>query len=531
MENMEEVEMYHSKISLHKFSESIDKDERLVSKVIKPARDVKSTLPVILVVGGSIVVRIPKMDEHNLGVRDNLGKYLQWASTLLGYDATKIRIISDATLGTTVALPVKLNRFMDNTMAQCVSIASNVDRHQFSAGIKGNTAELIAACKVMRRYSGLVHKSLTLPKGASPVTLLDLKRVINARAGLDETSLTRFEQAFVRGVLNELTKVNARYFPGEYIRSLRNINGVSSNTGVLYKLGYEPKVMNAKKLHYVVTQKPLLVTVKPSDEKERQSKSQPKEKDEIKLVVKQLTRENHPGGGSHQEVRTLIAGSTPYLSTRSKNSIKAQITRDILDVRESRTLEFYNRNREFVDAVNTAYACGVSIGRKGSKSTVAGYNNLRNHAIALSNDIGFLVDDKTVNKIEDVPESWRNHFFAVCCRLPADRRTDADTAKVMSYLEGQKTLRDKLSERKTQKTRSSHPEQTREERPSFADIRQELINFFGPRRPEEPDESSSDSNRYAALYEEFLQGNHLGVSAEESEKATSQQKGKATDEV
>jgi len=434
------IEEYHTKVRFFKASRSVKTDERLFSHLASKTRDFSATAPILQVIANHIVVRIPKYDTNNLGMKENLGKYLKWASVILGYDASMIRIAQDDTLGGSIALPTRINRFMDKTLACVVSIDAKDDRHEFPAGLKGNTAELIACIKVMRRYSAFVRKSSNLKKGVNPVSLYELKEVVNMRAGLKEPGLGRFEHGFIRSVLNECTKVNASHFPGEFIRSVRKTNEVSSNNGLLHKLGYEPKSLNPKKLLHVLLNRPVLETSETVMKGLKDKTLSSVTKDEIKVVVKRLTLENFKAGGSHQEAKACVVGCLPYINSKSEKPLKNQLSVDPLDLRVKNAIPYYSENAEFVQAVDMAYATLSSLGKKSSKATAKGYMSLRNGVLHKASSMKMLADDKYVSNLSDVSPNVRDYLFKLVFRKTKDKRSPEDDQALQTFLSEQELL-------------------------------------------------------------------------------------------
>jgi len=315
---------------------------------------------------------------------------------------------------------------IDNSLASFTLPASEMgERTEFKTGFKANLVEMIAAIRLSRRYGGGLQKS-PAPKGHATVqvTLDDLRSTLNTRAGLNEHGVDRFIQIFVKSVFNELTKPNWKFFPGKWIHSLKQTNNVKNNVGIVYKLGYEPKVANyAKVLQVVNTRVQPKAGSKPIG---RNKDGKPRfESKSYEMVA--LDDKKNPEGINHQEFRLCMFLMLPLIDPKDKRSPKDQLLRDPLTVKDKHVCDFYSKNRDVVDAVNLAYATKVSVGRKGSKATPLGFKSARGHSIRLSANREWMdASGNKYQKLADVPEHTRTYLMTSLRRKISKEDSDSE---------------------------------------------------------------------------------------------------------
>jgi hypothetical protein len=408
-------------------SASIEGTERLMNALKFEAASEKSVKPILVVSRNILAVRVPAVDKENPGQIDNLGKYLKWASLLLGLNKPTIRITYDSSLGKDILLPARLGRMMDNTIAALTLTASESgDKAEFKSGLKANLVELLAAIKLMRKYSGSLQRGVAAKGQKAQITTLEMLRAsVNGRSGCNEHGVTGFPPQFVKAIFNEMTKPNSSSFPGQWIHSLKVSNGTKNNIGIVYRLGYETKCPNPQKVLQVVrTGVREKAPEKEATQKPKGSKKDPKGK---KLEVYPLTSENIPNGISHREFRLAALCLLPLIDPKDKRSPKDQLSQDPLLVRDKTILGFYSKHRKCVDTLNLAYATKAALSRKDSKATPGGYKSARGHAIRLSANCEFMdASGKYYQKFMDVPETTRNFLLKLCNRKLAEPSEDSD---------------------------------------------------------------------------------------------------------
>jgi hypothetical protein len=243
------------------------------------------------------------------------------------------------------------------------------------------------------------------PKGKKSLqtSLDDLRKSINGRAGLLEHGLPAFTSIFVKAIFNEITKPNYSRFPGKWISSLKGTNGVKNNIGIIYKLGYETACPSPQKVIAVTkTTVAKKSDVKKTSNKTDTSKEKVKSK-HLELIVQDA--KTLPKGITHREFRLGVCLLLPYIDPKAKESLKDQLSKDPLTLKDKTIVNYYKSNRNIIDALNLAYATKAAIGRKGSKATTLGYRSARGHAISLTANIEWMDANGTkYQAFKDIPE-------------------------------------------------------------------------------------------------------------------------------
>ncbi|USW07203.1 hypothetical protein [Downy mildew lesion associated ormycovirus 3] len=440
-------------LELHFTSSDISNTERLVNALNKERITKDPDNPIVSISGNRIAVRSPQIEEKDLGSLDNLGKYLKWAVTILGMKDPEVRYIMDPEVGKTCSLPAKVERMMDNTIAALTLPPSEVgDRAEFKTGFKANVVELLAAIRLMRRYGSTLQKQVA-PKGhkSVQVTTEDLKSSLNGRAGLLEKGTSDFCLTFVKAVFNELTKPNGKSFPGKWVASVKASNKTKSNLGVLYKLGYETRVVNVQKVMSVVTHDVVLkdslvpeLWKKKDDGKvafrfrdlsvltEAQRKKLPelpKADNSNTEVVPIPGKIRMSASTTHREFRLACMMLLPLIDPKSEISPKDQLNTDPLSVKSKHILAYYSSNRDVVDATNLAYATYKAIGVKGSKATNLGFRSARGHAISLSaNRVWMDKTGKEYKSFMEIPEHTRDFLLKFGHRILSENDDEESDA-------------------------------------------------------------------------------------------------------
>ncbi|USW07205.1 hypothetical protein [Erysiphe lesion-associated ormycovirus 3] len=425
-----------TKLSLMKISDGVESHERLVKALdTGPSNHETVKKPYLVVSGNVLVFRIPSYDTKNTGQEDNLGKIMKWAVTLLNVKNPRVRMVRDKNLGNDIVLPARVSRMMDMTISALTLPPSEAgERSEFKIGFKANLVELLAAIKLLKKNIGLVQKAPT-PKRTKSLTISldDLKKSVNGRAGLNEHGMPGYLVGIVKEVFNILTKPNTNILPGNWINSLKQTNGVQSSTAVLYKLGYETIVASPQKTLTVVKHRVRDREPKNSSEiKQSVSRTVDGKQQKIFSEVYVTDDKNEPTGISHQEFRLGVCMLLPYIDPSSSLDMKSQISKDPLSVRNRAVLEFYKRNRRIVDLSNMTYATRSALGKKDSKATVRGYQNARYRTFNECIKCDFMdAHGNTYARFSDIPKDIRGFL----CKL-MNRKLNASETEPLDDTEG-----------------------------------------------------------------------------------------------
>ncbi|WZH63116.1 hypothetical protein [Ophiocordyceps sinensis ormycovirus 1] len=428
-------------------------------------KEEKRLLTMFTVVNNTINVRVPDYDEKNEGLKKNLGKYLAWGCTMLGFETSQVKVFKTKELGANISLPTSVSRALDSMNASRNSIADVGNRMQLQSGLKCSLTELLAAIKLMRRYGGLLQKSPPR-KGqeTKSVSLNDMKEVFNKRVGINDPALGAFEKSFLKGIVNELTKIGSKRMPGHWISSVKVANGVKSNIGIMYKLGYDSKVISTQKLLHVLLSRPAEKEVQEKPKSTGNKTVIGKGETVVKsYLLKVSDSKENPSGATHKEARAALFGLLPVIDVKSNKSIKQQISREILDIREKDTLQFFSNQRDFVNTLNLAYATLQALSDKKSKASIEAFANLRYKLLNLSNKQFFLLNRGYIG-FKDIPQNICDFVFKLVNRKRTDNESgessdDEATTKPESPKETKVNLQGKPDDSKKGQGVNTKPQQ------------------------------------------------------------------------
>lgn len=363
-------------------------------------KETKLRLPVLVCVnvGGKrdITLRIPKFNYENIGQSDNLATYLHFVGKMLDSDPMAIKVIEDETLGTDVVLPAAINTLISSMLVSVNSQTGEFPGSSFKQhDLQVNLVEALAAIRLLKQESGRV-RSKPRPRGKDgkvqpdkTVTQEMLRVLFNEKSGIAQLPKTNYGSIVVRSVLSELTKVNFKNFPGKWIHSLKERNSVNTSSGVLAKMGWVPIAPDLTKLGVVIS------TI-------------PKGDKDISLVTRDLSKKDEP---SYGEYRTAVFLTLPFITPNATTSIKDQLA-DPMKVNTLKTLQFFDKNREIVDASNLAYAIKAAVSSKQNKTAKPlHFKNAKDRLVSLSaNKEYFDALGNTYRKYRDIPEDIRKYL-------------------------------------------------------------------------------------------------------------------------
>jgi hypothetical protein len=187
-----------------------------------------------------------------------------------------------------------------------------------------------------------------------------LRKAFNTRTGLDDKSRS-FQTRFIKSCLNAICSSKNSIFPGGWIVANRNINGVKSDNGLIFKLGYVERAPYTHKLFSVI-----------------QTNTNVDPKGVLKLHDQSGSEYNRY---SFLEFRSGAALVAPRLDHRSSETLESQMKTDPLSIRNESTLTTYGRieYHKSLNALNTAHALLVSCKKgKSSKTRPIHYEIARN---------------------------------------------------------------------------------------------------------------------------------------------------------
>jgi hypothetical protein len=392
------VSRYALKMWMYYSSSSVPEDT-VLSKLLKVTKVSEKTQAPLLVVHHEneqqhLTVRVPTIDSKNETQMTNLGHLLSFASSLLGLESSGIHLLFDDTLGTEILISSAQQKLLDSlkSSAQSPKGLFPGDTYSFKSGFKSNLIGLLGAMRILTTKQEFIRKRPNnSPKEPLVVTSYqDLLEMFNIRSGLKTDTLT-YSQNFVKNLLNVVVRPSNVKFPGGWLYSVRQQNGVATDTGLLFKLGYAEKVSSHHKLLDVIYN-PVIV------------------KDDKKVITL-----NKAESLSFIEFRSSVALTTPKIDHTSSVPMDKQVSQDPLKIRNPKVLEgFSDADRiAAVDRLNVAYALKVSCTSKKSKTEPGHYEQARN-AFLHSTARCVLKDcTSTYQKFSDMPAATQGYLRKV----------------------------------------------------------------------------------------------------------------------
>jgi hypothetical protein len=353
--------------------------------------------------GHIVTIRIPDFDYGNVGQADNLIHMFKFIGLMLKVDPSQIKVVKDESLGRDFTLPTAINSLTTNMMASVESASGDYPgaAFVFKGGFKANLVEILAAIRLLRRQGSRLKRRprLRLRDGKFAESIVVnqdiLKTTFNEKAGLKAAVASSYTGLLVRAVLAELTKVTNSDFPGRWVSTLKDTNDVTTNSGVLAKLGYVPIVADVHKLINVLNTKVIRTL------------------DKTTVTNSVMAAYDFSKGEeySYQEFRTAVCVSLPFIAPASQIEMQKQII-EPMKVDDINILRSFQRDSEIVDAINLAYAIKQAVLSKSNKTaTVTHFYNAREHLLGLTANRSFYDNSgNSYQKYKDIPAHVRGFF-------------------------------------------------------------------------------------------------------------------------
>jgi hypothetical protein len=170
----------------------------------------------------------------------------------------------------------------------------------------------------------------------------------------------------LKSLLNVITAAKNRVFPGGWIVANRQANGVKSDSGLLFKLGYSELSTYNHKLDAIIFHD---TCIKPDNAMHLRDCSDVKEFPEF----------------TFKEFRAAVVLTAPRIDITSSEPFEKQVKVDPLSIRSEKILMNYQNTKYFKinDSLNKAHALYTSLGGK-SKTKTIHYEIARNEVLHLS---------------------------------------------------------------------------------------------------------------------------------------------------
>jgi hypothetical protein len=360
-----------NKLIVHLNGKSATGIDRLAKALVELSTNKESQLPIVVLAHVEservITVRVPMINTDNHGQMDNLGFFLKFGQKILGIKASNIRVVPDKDVGEEVLLPTNLNKTLTNVMGSVETskglYAGEVQK--YPTGFEGNLVELLGAIKILkenitsvRKKPGRKDKAGKMHK--SPVvTLNDLQERVNVLLNLKQEGMAPWIVHYLKAVLGECTKYTSTFFPGCFKHAVKERNKVSTNEGILAKLGYVSVVPPTQKLRATILSRVKVTSVEKDGKKSnRYSILEWSEKENSEFTQTDFT-----------EFRAGVCTLLPKIEPL-KGNFKEQISKDVISEKREKVVATYNKEATIVDELNTAYAIKSALDskKKGVKS-------------------------------------------------------------------------------------------------------------------------------------------------------------------
>jgi hypothetical protein len=191
------------------------------------------------------------------------------------------------------------------------------------------------------------------------VTASELRASFNIRTGLSDKSKS-YPAMLLKAALAVSVSSTNRVFPGGWIKSNRELNGVKSDSGLLYKMGYTEKVPFHHKLLSVIHNE---VSINPAGKAH---------------VVNKSGKENN--SYSFLEFRAGTVFTAPLLNHTLTDGMDTQCKREPLSVKSEVVLDNFSDNKyhKAINSLNRAHALLTTVNKGNAKTKPIHYENARN---------------------------------------------------------------------------------------------------------------------------------------------------------
>jgi len=342
-------------------------------------------------------VRVPSY-RPNEGYDDNLGSILVFLSEMLSIPKERIRLVRTYEVGSEVSLPAPLAIVMSKMTAAIRHPEGDYPEQPYKTkgSFIGNPVELLAALRLLKIYAGKLRAPLKKRnregKLVSPNTCNQeyLKTCFTTSSGLAQVKSSFWSKNIFYQILAELVKATNPHFPGVWLHAARARNSVTTNDGILMRLGWMPIAADPHKTMEVFT---------------TYCREGQKGKKELFRPDFQKGESIEPSFG---EFRAAVLLTLPYLKDSSE-PIRSQLV-DPLRLNNKTALTFFEQERELVEAANMAYSIESAILKRKSKDALPVHFELaKQTVVARSANIQFQdALGQKYSKFHEIPENLRN---------------------------------------------------------------------------------------------------------------------------
>jgi hypothetical protein len=281
----------------------------------------------------TIHLRMPDVRNASNAAKEQAASYIHFATRVLGLDSSKVRVHFDETLGNTCRMTNPVRIALTNMSSAAVSISGLTGSRTFDLGrFKGPAQSYLVAIRLLNVKASL-YKPVQRKKACN---LAKLKDTLDHLLGLKEPGVLDFAKNFVRQIL-AIASTRKGALPASYYVATKSENNVTSQEGVLSKLGYTPIVPSVNKVIKIAT------AIISCDANGKATKAAFRDKKD--------TTELNRDSANTMGVKLLL----PMISEDGKTAFAKQTQHPEKFLTES-ARKFYNENALYVAESNKAYA-------------------------------------------------------------------------------------------------------------------------------------------------------------------------------
>jgi hypothetical protein len=341
------------------------KDGRLGKLVrdVKLSEKYKAPLVMLSHVNGQprLTVRIPALDAKDTASRAAYEAVMTLLHYTTGVKAENMYHIFDSALGDTIKFDATSIKLIDELTSSASLPSGAFPGEVLKIGeYKCTLPTILASLHFLARKQNFIRKRDPQNKEeVKQVTASELRASFNVRTGLTDKSKS-YTAMLLKAALAVTVSSTNRVFPGGWIKSNRELNGVKSDSGLLYKMGYCEKVPFHHKLLSVIHN---AVVTKPDG----------------KLHVVNQSG-NEVKNYSFLEFRAGAVLTAPLIDNTSAESMDTQCKRDPLSVRSEKVLDNFSDNQyhKAINSLNRAHALLTTVNKGNAKTKPIHFEQARN---------------------------------------------------------------------------------------------------------------------------------------------------------
>jgi hypothetical protein len=355
---------------------------------------------------GVLTIKIPQFDESEENSLVVLSSLIELACVLHGVKPQKCFLVVDEKLDRTpLVISGTLSSFVKKLIASAKSPYGHFDgppvQLREESPFKGTPPALLAAMRLLSMKDGLLRK-ISFQKGSkrTAVTCFRLQELFNSFVGLKADNSSSFTLRLFKAIMASCIKPYNKGFPGGYSHAMRSGNNVKNSNAVLTKLGWVTKVPPQLMINEVVFNTVDLSFAEVEGKK--------------KVVGRSLQNiSSKKRNFSFQEFRAACAMTLRKLDINSQEGFDTQLKKDSLDPQLETVISNFSTNEAMtaVNALQQSYAFKVTIGAKGSKTTLTHYENSRNKFLGLTSNMKLVTGNGSeFDTFSSLPEGVQNYL-------------------------------------------------------------------------------------------------------------------------